>query len=797
MALFPIGAKVGADTSAFISSMKGGASALTAFTGAAGLAGGALSAFAGAAVMGAAISSAKEYQIELVKLNTLVGIQTEQIKAWDAAFKDLSAETGKAPADLARAMFAITSGGARGTDAMELLEQAAKASAIGLGDMTAIGRTATAMLQAFGDEGLTAEKAIDVLVATVREGNLEATSLAGAFSRVLGPAKKLGSSVEEIGAFLATFTRLGGSTEEAATGLLNVFNLLINATPDARKAMEKYGLSIQELRRMVSEEGLPAALVALNEVLGDNVDALGEVIPNTRALIGFLNTAGLQGEEFVRVFDSISQSLGLTDEGFKTWGDTAEATFTRFTASLKVAGIALGESLLPPLEAVLKIVTPLIQAIAALVGVTDDWVRSLSQVPSFELQRLFDTVFGSIDDGTQSLFELNQELEKLGLDPVDLTPFQEVNKELREMSGEERLQRQEQLRQSLRGLSDSTEGISFSAQNARRRQAELAAELVQVTAFIDTQTAAQERAAEATKESTAAVVTFTEEEVEAQRKREEAIVGIIDQLELEMKRLKEGEVAILDKQLAELGANDTTREAARVLFNKIVRINDEIKALKAAEREQAQIERAQTRRRETLRRRREREARSQAERKARAAQAAEIARLNNEMREAQQIAQETARIIGDSFNDIIDGTESVADAFKNMVTEILRQVQRLLIQRTIVEPIIRALTGAFGPDLPTGGGTTLAESGLALPGVSKNIGTSLRESGLALPGAVAGRSLTPTTVVQQNITFAPSFLDGADGARWLRGQSQEIMTIVGEGAQRSVGFSRVLRGGVG
>ena len=52
----------------------------------------------------------------------------------------------------------------------------------------------------------------------------------------------------------------------------------------------------------------------------------------------------------------------------------------------------------------------------------------------------------------------------------------------------------------------------------------------------------------------------------------------------------------------------------------------------------------------------------------------------------------------------------------------------------------------------------------------------------------------PTVIVEQNITFAPQFLDAADGDRWLRQKSGEIMGIIAEGAQRSSEFAKTLRG---
>jgi TP901 family phage tail tape measure protein len=760
MAIFPIGAQVGADTSQFIGAMGGATRGLSAFTGAAGLGALAIGVFAGAAGLGVAITAAREFQTEMIKLNTLVGIQIDQVNAWESAIKSLAVETGKAPADLARAMFAITSGGARGQQAMELLEQAAKASAIGLGDMTSIGRVATAMLQAFGDEGLTAQKAIDVMVTTVRLGNLSAESLAGAFSRVLGPAKALGSSVEEIGAFMSTFTRLGGSTEEAATGLLNMFQLLIKPPKDAREAMLKYGISIDEVRDTLEREGLPAALAVMKGAIGDNVDAMGEMIPSVRALIAFLNTAGLQAEGFASDLMEIEASLGATDEAFDTWSTTADAALKRFTAQTKSAAIAVGDIFLPPLILLLDALT---KVIGLLELSADGWALIFGAVGKAgeelkEFLALAAAVPESVDSTVQSVEDFVSALD--GMSEINL-------ESLRDLTAF-----------TIRELRDAMESGKLTAEQATDAIAKMERAQTQqraITAALAEQTAAREKLNEELR--------IEEERLEALKQPNEEelenIEQIVDALQDELNALTMTRAAIIDTELAELKASDTTREAVRILLTEIAAQNARTEALKEAEQEKEKAARAETRRLETLKRTRERTAATELRRRERE----DLARLNAEMQEAMRIATQFADTIGDAFFEVTAGTKGVAEAFGEMVTEILKQMARLAIQRGIVEPLIGAFLGQFAPQVPGagavsgGGGNDFGlPEGLGSPDFGLPTGLSSSANLVSSGGG---------TIVQQNITFSPSLIDGASGARFLEQNAGAITGIIGDAARNS------------
>ena len=310
------------------------------------------------ALGGFAIKTANDFNRSFLEIENLVGIAADEVGVMREAVLQLAGETAKRPRELADALFAVTSAGKSGQEALDILEGAAKASAIGLGDVRDIALAVTAATTAYGSETLSAATATDVLVNTVKFGNLEASELAGTLGRVTAIAAQVGLSVQDTGAFIATFTRLGGDAAEATTALRGILGAIIKPGSDAAKALAEMGLSAEGLRRTIQEEGIAQALEQVIDGANGNVEALARVIPNVRALTGVLATAGSQGEEFAEIQEKIRNGLGVTEEGFENFSKSAVFSFDQFIAKAETAAIRLGDSLAPALADLLDAAEP-------------------------------------------------------------------------------------------------------------------------------------------------------------------------------------------------------------------------------------------------------------------------------------------------------------------------------------------------------------------------------------------------------------------------------------------------------
>lgn len=316
----------------------------------------------------ASLRMSTDFETAMTKVRTLASESESNVAMLRDAVLQLAPTVGIGPTALADALLAIESTGFRGADALSILEASAKASAVGMGSATEIARAITAAVNAYGIENLSAAQAADILFATVDAGGAEATELAGELGRVVGIASQLGINFQQVGAFIATYTRLGLSAAEATTGLSGVMNTILSPSAQAREALAGVGLSAEQLRTIVREQGLEAALALLTERLRGNADATGAVFGNVRALAGVLGTAGTQGETYRQILDQITNSTNVLNERFAIWRTTTAATWSEFTAQAQVAAIQLGQALAPAMSQVLQAAAPVLDAFIGLVN---------------------------------------------------------------------------------------------------------------------------------------------------------------------------------------------------------------------------------------------------------------------------------------------------------------------------------------------------------------------------------------------------------------------------------------------
>ncbi len=320
------------------------------------------------AIGAASLKMAADFDDALVRMTSLVGIAREQVQAWRGDIRELAKDTGRSATELAEAMFFITSAGARGKMAMDILKASAQAAKIGLGDTKSVALAATSAVNAFGEASLSAEDAVATLVVTVREGNLEAASLAPVLGRVMGIASELGVEFHEVGAAMAAMPRLGTNAEESATSLRATLASIMKPSQQAEKALHKMGISFVDLRRQLREEGLIAVLTRLKEVMKDNEKGMAEIFPNIRALSGVLNMVGKNAASTQKIFASLAKTTG---EDLKKAAEEAEKSFkVRMAKSLQEFADVLqelGEELLP-------VVVPLIEDLGRAAGyVVENW----------------------------------------------------------------------------------------------------------------------------------------------------------------------------------------------------------------------------------------------------------------------------------------------------------------------------------------------------------------------------------------------------------------------------------------
>ena len=221
--------------------------------------------------------------------STLRQIQTQ----YQQLILNISRQTGQLTEDISTGVLRALSGGLTDqTQIGRLVQQAAQFQRAGLGTIEDAVSATTTIFQAFRREGVNNVDIINRIARASQIGEGDARAYANAFRSTAALAAEAGLGLDEFAASLATIAQTAPSVSQGATQLQGVLRLFLNPSQQAQRALRDLGLPLQELRRIVREEGLAEALEQLRErirlLAGRGQLLQGRLFPR-EALVGFLS----------------------------------------------------------------------------------------------------------------------------------------------------------------------------------------------------------------------------------------------------------------------------------------------------------------------------------------------------------------------------------------------------------------------------------------------------------------------------------------------------------------------------
>ncbi len=311
----------------------------------------------------ASLKMAAEFDKSMTMIKSLVGIAGDEVDSMGVKVREMASEFAVSSSEAADALFFITSAGLRGSDAMEALEGSLKASAIGMGQTKDIAKLASAAMNAYGSDTLSAANATDVVTASIREGSIEADELAAVMGSVLPVASNMGVQFHEVGAALAAMSRTGTGAAEGATQLNAILAGLLAPSSKAEDALNAMGLSSAGLKKQIKDEGLLAALHTLKTSFDANAKGAETVFPNIRALKGVLDLLGSGAQTNNEIFARMTNTMGMTQTAFDATSESAEFKMRKALGTVRESFSQLGSQLLTGLLPIFQQVTGAIQQV--------------------------------------------------------------------------------------------------------------------------------------------------------------------------------------------------------------------------------------------------------------------------------------------------------------------------------------------------------------------------------------------------------------------------------------------------
>jgi TP901 family phage tail tape measure protein len=342
--------------------------------------------------------AATEFDASMERIVTQAGASQREVDGLKNKVLQMASEVGSAPDKLADGLYHIESAGFRGSQAMDMLKEAAKGAAIGNADLESVTQAMIGVM-ASGIGGVNgASDAMAILNTTVGIGDMRMQQLSDSIATgVLPTFVTAGLKMNDYSAALATLTDNVTPADEAATRLRMTVSLMEAPSGAAAKALEKIGLTSTSLGTDLRKpNGLLVAVDDLKSHLEKSgLSAVQQAAVIQEAFGGGKTSAGIQTlmqesdrlkDKYDELGDSTSRAAAFEDSWNKTNETTAQKVSDlkdRFAAFKVTIGEDLSQAWGKAAAGTMDFITGLSAANGSITSSENGWARFGASVRLF------------------------------------------------------------------------------------------------------------------------------------------------------------------------------------------------------------------------------------------------------------------------------------------------------------------------------------------------------------------------------------------------------------------------------
>lgn len=315
----------------------------------------------------AAVSIASDMEHELKQAGITAGMTNEEIAALKDHLRDLAVpeRTNQSMGDLLKAFNSLVSAGMDKAQAKAMLESLGRTATATQADVDDLAKTAFVLNDTLGIKPEGMAKALDQLAYAGQQGSFELKSMARYFPTLGGSAKALGlqgaEAVTTLGAALQIAMKKAADPSEAANNMKNFMAKIM--APETLKKFKEHGVNLVRVRDEAIKNGqnpFEALLEQVNKkTKGGQIDLLGQFFGDMQVQ-DFIQPMLANFEKYKQLKADIGKASGTVDTDFARMMETNKELLKGFNAQLNKLSEAVGAALLPPFNAVLRIITPVV-----------------------------------------------------------------------------------------------------------------------------------------------------------------------------------------------------------------------------------------------------------------------------------------------------------------------------------------------------------------------------------------------------------------------------------------------------
>ena len=379
------------------------------------------------------IASFADFEKSMNEVFTLLpGISADAMNAMSGQVKDFSKEFGVLPDEVVPALYQALSAGVPEGNVFDFLEVAQKAAKGGVTELATAVDGISSVVNAYGDEIISASEASDLMFTTVRLGKTTFEEISASISDVTPISSALGVGFDEVSASLAVLTSKGVPTSKATTQIKGALAELGKEGSVADKAFrDMTGVGFQQFIDQGGSMGDAFQLIADGAEASDKsvLDMFGSVEAGQAVLA--LTANG--GEAFTDVMAEMAGSAGATEDAFKTMDGGLASAFDKIKANFAVILIDIGEKLAPVVQKAADWIAGNSERISAAFDKAMEFLGKAIDVGVVAVTRLVETFrkyWPSIREAVASVVDLFIEMWPKALKAVrDVFDFMKKNKD--------------------------------------------------------------------------------------------------------------------------------------------------------------------------------------------------------------------------------------------------------------------------------------------------------------------------------------------------------------------------------
>lgn len=348
----------------------------------------------GAAVLSKPIKEAKDFELQLANVNTLLDGTGVSIERYRGQLLNLAKSSPKTLGDLTTALYQTISAGIPAVEgaagAFEVLEVAQKAAVAGLSSTEQSVDAIATVLNSYGRENVTAAEAGDKLLKVVQQGRVTFPQLSQYLGGVATQAAKAGVSIDELSSLFITITRSGVKVPQAATGIRALIKAIQKPSKETQEIVDNLNKSLGEGEKILlgakamRDIGFTGILKRLTKATGGSNEALTQLFPNVRALTPALVNIGNGFQDFTKFTEMSADATGTLDVAYQKVDATFSSTFDKFKSTVNATLVDAGTNVLPMLTEKFKQLTKFLDQNGKVIsGVFKSLVTNLISVGEF------------------------------------------------------------------------------------------------------------------------------------------------------------------------------------------------------------------------------------------------------------------------------------------------------------------------------------------------------------------------------------------------------------------------------